>query len=63
MPLGNQSVLLRGVNDDAEIMKALVHRPPLLEDLPNRISVALFREDGVLLEVVDAHQLGVGDVE
>jgi lysine 2,3-aminomutase len=26
MPLGNQSVLLRGVNDDAEVMKALVHR-------------------------------------
>ena len=26
VPLGNQSVLLRGVNDDAEIMKALVHR-------------------------------------
>jgi lysine 2,3-aminomutase len=26
VPLGNQSVLLRGVNDDADIMKALVHR-------------------------------------
>jgi lysine 2,3-aminomutase len=26
VPLGNQSVLLRGVNDDAETMKALVHR-------------------------------------
>src|SRR5436305_3788392 len=26
VPLGNQSVLLRGINDDAEIMKALVHR-------------------------------------
>jgi lysine 2,3-aminomutase len=26
VPLGNQSVLLAGVNDDAEIMKALVHR-------------------------------------
>jgi len=26
VPLGNQSVLLKGVNDDAEIMKALVHR-------------------------------------
>jgi lysine 2,3-aminomutase len=26
VPLGNQSVLLRGVNDDAEVMKALVHR-------------------------------------
>jgi lysine 2,3-aminomutase len=26
MPLGNQSVLLRGVNDDAEVMQALVHR-------------------------------------
>jgi lysine 2,3-aminomutase len=25
-PLGNQSVLLRGVNDDADVMKALVHR-------------------------------------
>jgi lysine 2,3-aminomutase len=25
IPLGNQSVLLRGVNDDANIMKALVH--------------------------------------
>ena len=26
VPLGNQSVLLRGVNDDVEVMKALVHR-------------------------------------
>ena len=26
VPLGNQSVLLRGVNDDAETMKSLVHR-------------------------------------
>ena len=26
VPLGNQSVLLRGVNDDAGVMKALVHR-------------------------------------
>lgn len=26
VPLGNQSVLLTGVNDDAEVMKALVHR-------------------------------------
>ena len=26
VPLGNQSVLLKGVNDDAELMKALVHR-------------------------------------
>jgi len=26
VPLGNQSVLLAGVNDDAEVMKALVHR-------------------------------------
>lgn len=26
VPLGNQSVLLRGVNDDAAVMKALVHR-------------------------------------
>ena len=26
VPLGNQSVLLRGVNDDAEVMKALVHK-------------------------------------
>ncbi len=26
VPLGNQSVLLKGVNDDAEIMKSLVHR-------------------------------------
>ena len=26
MPLGNQSVLLAGVNDDAEVMKSLVHR-------------------------------------
>ena len=26
VPLGNQSVLLRGINDDAEVMKALVHR-------------------------------------
>ncbi|MEX0325515.1 MAG: KamA family radical SAM protein [Puniceicoccaceae bacterium] len=26
VPLGNQSVLLRGVNDDLEIMKSLVHR-------------------------------------
>lgn len=26
VPLGNQSVLLSGVNDDAEVMKALVHR-------------------------------------
>jgi lysine 2,3-aminomutase len=26
VPLGNQSVLLRGVNDDAEVMKALMHR-------------------------------------
>jgi lysine 2,3-aminomutase len=26
VPLGNQSVLLQGVNDDAEVMKALVHR-------------------------------------
>ena len=26
VPLGNQSVLLRGVNDDPDVMKALVHR-------------------------------------
>jgi lysine 2,3-aminomutase len=26
VPLGNQSVLLRGINDDPEVMKALVHR-------------------------------------
>jgi lysine 2,3-aminomutase len=26
VPLGNQSVLLSGVNDDADVMKALVHR-------------------------------------
>ena len=26
VPLGNQSVLLRGVNDDADVMQALVHR-------------------------------------
>jgi lysine 2,3-aminomutase len=26
VPLGNQSVLLKGVNDDAEVMKSLVHR-------------------------------------
>jgi lysine 2,3-aminomutase len=26
VPLGNQSVLLKGVNDDAEVMSALVHR-------------------------------------
>ena len=26
VPLGNQSVLLKGVNDDAEVMKVLVHR-------------------------------------
>jgi lysine 2,3-aminomutase len=26
VPLGNQSVLLKGINDDAEVMKALVHR-------------------------------------
>ena len=26
VPLGNQSVLLHGVNDDADVMKALVHR-------------------------------------
>ncbi len=26
VPLGNQSVLLRGVNDDPEVIKALVHR-------------------------------------
>jgi lysine 2,3-aminomutase len=26
VPLGNQSVLLRGVNDDADVMKALMHR-------------------------------------
>src|ERR1041385_9385668 len=26
VPLGNQSVLLRGINDDADVMKALVHR-------------------------------------
>src|SRR5205814_9385226 len=26
IPLGNQSVLLRGVNDDAETMKTLVHK-------------------------------------
>jgi len=26
VPLGNQSVLLRGVNDDAAVMKALMHR-------------------------------------
>jgi lysine 2,3-aminomutase len=26
VPLGNQSVLLKGVNDDAEVMKALIHR-------------------------------------
>jgi lysine 2,3-aminomutase len=26
VPLGNQSVLLKGVNDDADVMRALVHR-------------------------------------
>ncbi len=26
VPLGNQSVLLKGVNDDAQVMKSLVHR-------------------------------------
>lgn len=26
VPLGNQSVLLKGINDDAEVMQALVHR-------------------------------------
>jgi len=26
VPMGNQSVLLRGVNDDAEVMKSLVHK-------------------------------------
>ena len=26
VPLGNQSVLLRGVNDDAAVMKSLVHK-------------------------------------
>src|SRR5205085_11385946 len=26
IPLGNQSVLLRNVNDDAEVMKALLHK-------------------------------------
>ena len=26
VPLGNQSVLLKGINDDAEVMKALMHR-------------------------------------
>lgn len=26
VPLGNQSVLLRGVNDDAEVMKSLLHK-------------------------------------
>jgi len=26
IPLGNQSVLLRGVNDDLEVMKTLVHK-------------------------------------
>lgn len=26
VPIGNQSVLLRGVNDDAEVMKSLIHR-------------------------------------
>jgi len=26
VPLGNQSVLLKGVNDDIEVMKALIHR-------------------------------------
>ncbi len=26
VPLGNQSVLLKGVNDDVEVMKALIHR-------------------------------------
>jgi lysine 2,3-aminomutase len=26
VPLGNQSVLLKGVNDDADVMKALMHR-------------------------------------
>lgn len=26
VPLGNQSVLLRGVNDDVDVMKALIHR-------------------------------------
>lgn len=26
VPLGNQSVLLRGVNDDAQVMKSLVHK-------------------------------------
>ncbi len=26
IPLGNQSVLLRGVNDDADVMKSLVHK-------------------------------------
>jgi lysine 2,3-aminomutase len=26
VPIGNQSVLLRGVNDDAEVMRSLIHR-------------------------------------
>ena len=26
VPLGNQSVLLKGINDDVDVMKALVHR-------------------------------------
>ena len=26
VPLGNQSVLLRGINDDVDVMKALMHR-------------------------------------
>jgi lysine 2,3-aminomutase len=26
VPLGNQSVLLKGINDDVEVMKALMHR-------------------------------------
>ena len=34
IPLGNQSVLLKGINDDLEIMKSLVHRLLMMKIKP-----------------------------
>ena len=34
IPLGNQSVLLRGINDDLNVMKSLIHRLLMMKVRP-----------------------------
>ena len=71
VPLGNQSVLLRGVNDDAEVMKALVHRllrmrvrPYYLYQCDLITGSAHFRADvrkGIeIIEALRGHTTGYG---